>query len=88
MGNAASKYTAQGKLAAELPAVKKMEYNDNWIKVDTSMGVFADEKDKEQFICPSIETPSQLVPALMLPLIWNAVVGSRCVGLKRSIPGP
>lgn len=66
MGNAASKYTAVSKLAAELPAAKTMEYNSDWIKHDVSMKVFADDKDREQFICVSPDLSSPLPSSLFL----------------------
>ena len=42
--------TAFKSLDAQLPPVKKMEYDENWLSVDRGMGVFADKKDRKQFI--------------------------------------
>lgn len=63
MGNAASKNLEHRKLAEQLPPVKKMEYDSNWLSVDNGMKVFADDKDKEQFVCTSSPTSSPLSPS-------------------------
>ena len=38
------------KLSKELPPVKIMEYDENWINKDMGWQVFSDDKDREQFI--------------------------------------
>ena len=52
MGNAQSGFIYR-KLSRELPPLKQMGHDDNWNYKDMGMKVFADEKDREQFICKS-----------------------------------
>lgn len=77
MGNAASKYTAYDKLDAELPVAKKMEYDENYLRVDKSLKVFADDKDREQFICTAIDPffpPLKCIAYSLPPPVADAVI--------------
>lgn len=59
MGNSSSipSTSAFKSLDAELPPVKKMEYDEYYFSVDRGMGVFADKKDREQFIRTCLPPP-------------------------------
>ena len=53
MGNGQSHnfpYSPYRKLSKELPPAKKMGWDDDYSYRDLGMEVFADEKDREQFI--------------------------------------
>lgn len=50
MGNAQSGLVYR-KLSKEIPPVKKMGHDNEWVYRDLGMKAFVDEDDRKQFIC-------------------------------------